>query len=255
MAKTLHITLVIILLLTTSCVTNKKLNYFQESESLKEYPTYNPGKVNAYTLRSGDELYIEIKPLYEVTSILGQSSASSSQRISASNSYFYTYPVYENGAINYPYVGDIPVAGYTMEQARDSITNALNDYVQGMSITVKLANNYINILGEVKSPGRVNLTTEKVNLFEALALVGDLAPYGKRSEIKIIRETLDGPQIKTFDLRSKDIINSEYYWIQPGDIIYVSRIKGQFFKMDSFSDFLTIFSSSLSLILLTISLK
>lgn len=240
----------------SSCITNKKLNYLQTQEELKDTMTYMPAEASAYILRPGDELYIDIKPLYEGGAKAFQSagqSSSSSARMTPTSAYFYTYPVYEDGTIDYPYVGRIKVAGLTMEEVREEFKKELKDYVQGMTIIIKLASNYVNVLGEVKSPGRKQITTEKLNLFEAIALAGDLAPYGKRAEVKVIRETKEGPVIKAFDLRSEEIINSEYYWVQPGDIIYVSRIKGQFFKMDSFSDIITVFSSSLSLILLSIS--
>lgn len=243
------------MVLLSSCVTNKKLNYLQDEADFENEENLTPGTSTPYILRAGDELYIDIKPLYEdgARAFQGSSKTGSNTRMTQTSVYFYTYPIYEDGTIDYPYIGRITVAGQSMEEVRTTIKDALADYVQGMTITIKLASNYINILGEVKSPGRKQITTERINIFEAIALAGDLAAYGKRSEVKIIRETKDGPIIKTFDLRNKNIINSEYYWVQPGDIIYVSRIKGQFFKMDSFSDILVIFSSSLSLILLALS--
>ena len=257
MTKTSQFILLILIVSLSSCVTNKKLNYLQSQEGIKDTMVFTPAEASPYILKAGDELYIDIKPLYEQGARAFQSSTSTSgsTKMTLSSSYYYTYPVYEDGTIDYPYVGRIKVAGETMESVRELIKNELSEYVQGMTVIVKLASNYVNVLGEVKSPGRKQITTEKLNLFEAIALAGDLSSYGKRSEVKIIRETKDGPIIKAFDLRSEAIINSEYYWIQPGDIIYVSRIKGQFFKMDSFSDILTVFTSSLSLILLSISLQ
>lgn len=256
MKKTLQFLILILIVSLSSCVTNKKLNYLQTQVELKDTMTYAAAEASAYIIRPGDELYIDVRPLYEEGARAFQntrSSSGSSARMTPSSAYFYTYPIYEDGTIDYPYIGRIEVAGLTMEEVREHLTTELSEYVQGMAIIVKLASNYVNVLGEVRSPGRKQITTEKLNLFEAIALAGDLAPYGKRMEIKIIRETKDGPIIKSFDMRSEEIINSEYYWVQPGDIIYVSRIKGQFFKMDSFTDILTVFSSSLSLLILAIS--
>ncbi len=247
---------IIIAFSLASCVTNKKLNYLQSQANLKDTTTYTPSTPNLYKLKTGDELFIEVKPLYSLgESAFGSDNSSSSTRTSISNAYFYSYPVYDDGNIDYPYIGKIQVRGLTLQEARNTVIKHFSDYLQGISITVKLANNYINILGEVKSPGRKQLNTEQLNIFEALALAGDLTSYAQRTEIKIIRETDQGPVIKTFDIRKEDIIHSEFYWIMPGDIIYVSRIKGQFFKMDSFNNFLAIFSSSLSLIILTLSVS
>lgn len=256
MTNLLKNTLYIIIVFTfASCVTNKKLNYLQNQDVLKDTTTtYTPSVPNSYKLKTGDELFIDIKPLYTLgESAFDSKNSSGSSRVSVSSAYFYSYPIYDDGNIDYPYIGKIQVRGLTLQEARNTVTKHFSDYLQGMSITVKLANNYINVLGEVKSPGRKQLSTEQLNIFEALALAGDLSSYAQRTEIKIIRETDQGPIIKTFDIRSEDIIHSEFYWIMPGDIIYVSRIKGQFFKMDSFNNFLAIFSSSLSLILLSLS--
>lgn len=257
MQKTLKFLIVALAISLSSCVTNKKLNYLQTQAELKDTMSFAHAEATPYILRPGDELYIDVRPLYEEGARAFQNSkggsSSSSSRMTPSSAYFYTYPIYEDGTIDYPYVGRIKVAGLTMEEVREHLSEELYEYVQGMTIIVKLASNYVNVLGEVKSPGRKQITTEKLNLFEAIALAGDLAPYGKRMDVKVVRETKDGPVIKSFDMRSEDIINSEYYWVQPGDIIYVSRIKGQFFKMDSFTDILTVFSSSLSLLILVIS--
>ena len=37
----------------------------------------------------------------------------------------------------------------------------------------------------------------------------------------LIRQTAEGTEVKVFDLRSKSIIDSEYYYVQPNDVIYI----------------------------------
>lgn len=242
---------ILLILILSSCVTNKSLNYLQPKETLGDFKPYKSADASAYVLRPGDELYIKIDPLYQEGSSAFQLEGN--QRMTSQSAYYYTYPIYEDGTIDYPFMGKLKVADLTMEEARAYFIDEFAEYVEGFAVTVKLATNYINILGEVKRPGRVELTSEKINLFEAIALAGDLAPYGDRATVKVVRETKKGPIIKEFDMRRDDIIHSEYYWVQPGDTIYVSRIKGQFFKMDSFTNILLVFSTSLSLLLLAAS--
>lgn len=248
---------ILLLLLCTiglsSCVTNKKINYLQSSEEPSDTTSYVQTSAPQYLLRPGDELYINIQALYEQGGRAFNGAGETSQRVTSQTAYYESYPIYEDGTIDYPYLGKIKVAGLTMEEVRTQFKTELSEYTQGMSVIIKLATNYISILGEVKSPGRKQLTAEKLDIFGALALAGDLNSYGKRAEIKIIRETKEGRVIKTFDINREDIINSEFYWVLPGDIIYVSRIEGQFFKLDSFSDIMVIFSTSLSLVLLALS--
>ena len=53
--------------------------------------------------------------------------------------------------------------------------------------------------------------------------------------------------MRTFDVRSKDIIDSEFYYIQPNDVIYVQLFNGQFFGISSFTTLFSVVSSIISL--------
>ena len=72
---------------------------------------------------------------------------------------------------------------------------------------------------------------EKINIFQALAMAGDVGMYGDRSRIRILRETDNGTIIKSFDVRSADIIHSEYFYIEPNDVIYIQTLNEQFFSI------------------------
>ena len=95
-------------------------------------------------------------------------------------------------------------------------------------VTVRMANYNVTVLGEVASPGVHTITNEKVNLFEALALSGDLTVYGKRDNVKLIRENADGTkQIVPLNLNDAGIIYSPYYYLQQNDILYVEPNKAK----------------------------
>ncbi len=49
-----------------------------------------------------------------------------------------------------------------------------------------------------------------------------------------------------FDIRSKDIINSEFYYIQPNDVIYIQDVPEQFFSITSFGSALSTFFTTVS---------
>ena len=51
-----------------------------------------------------------------------------------------------------------------------------------------------------------------------------------------------------FDIRTNTIINSKYYYVYPNDVIYVARTKDSFFKVPSYTGFLGLITSSLSLL-------
>ena len=91
-----------------------------------------------------------------------------------------------------------------------------------------MANYTISVLGEVANPKVHNITDEKVNVFQALAMAGDLTVHGKRDNVKLIRENADGTKmITTLDLNDANIIHSPYYYLQQNDILYVEPNKAK----------------------------
>jgi polysaccharide export outer membrane protein len=87
---------------------------------------------------------------------------------------------------------------------------------------------------------------EKLTIFEALAMAGDIGDFGDRSKVRIIREIEGDTKVKMFDVRSEDIINSEYYYVEPNDVIYIQRIKGQSFGINSVTTTISVVATSLA---------
>jgi polysaccharide export outer membrane protein len=158
----------------------------------------------------------------------------------------------KHGSVDIPYVGSIFVAGKTLAEAKSDIEIVLKEYVSDAAITVKLINNIITVLGEVREPGVFPIYKDRLNLFQALALAGDVSDFGNRYEITIVRQTTDGSIVRELDITDKNIINSEFYYIMPNDVIYVKPIKRKFFGMTSYpyGMFLTMVTAAVSLFLL-----
>ena len=79
--------------------------------------------------------------------------------------------------------------------------------------------------GEVGSPGTIILQQTQVSILEAVASAGEIAEFGNRQEVQIYRKSLGGVERFTVDLTNVTIFDSEYYYIQPNDIIYVPPLK------------------------------
>jgi polysaccharide export outer membrane protein len=90
------------------------------------------------------------------------------------------------------------------------------------------------------------INKEKMTIFEALAMAGDLGEFNSRKEIKLVREKNGVTTIKTFDARSKDLVNSEYYYIEPKDIIYIRKIPGYSFGINSAATVVGVTAATLS---------
>jgi polysaccharide export outer membrane protein len=91
-----------------------------------------------------------------------------------------------------------------------------------------MTNFKVSVIGEVTRPATFVVSNEKINILEALAQAGDLTIYGRRDNVKLIREGADGKQqIITLDLNSAETILSPYYWLQQNDIVYVTPNKAK----------------------------
>ena len=138
---------------------------------------------------------------------------------------FYRYLVDVNGNIDFPVAGMIHVAGLTIEQVSAAVKDALQPYFKddkSFMVNTYMMNYSVSVLGEVKSPGTFDVTRNKMTVLEALAKAGDMTIYGKRDNLKILRELPDGTyQVHELDMRDANILNSPYYYLQQRDIVYV----------------------------------
>jgi polysaccharide export outer membrane protein len=241
---------IFLIFVASSCVTTKKIRYLQEpSNSIPNYDEMvTPGDYKVQVL---DELYVRVTTLNkDMTEILNLSSSSGGSTISnltsTSSPGYNSYTVNEYGAITLPYIGDICVTGHTTREIKKIVADTLYSMFGELSVDVKLTNSYFSVLGDGKN-GRYTITKERLNIFQALALAGDLQDFSDRAHIKIIRQTPTGAIVHTFDVRSKDIVDSEFYYIQPNDVIYVQLFKGQYLGLSSFTTLFSLVSSVVSL--------
>lgn len=137
------------------------------------------------------------------------------------------YLVDKNGDIILPVLGKIKVAGLSKDQASKKLIFELGKYARDPIISINFLNFKVTVIGEVNKPSTFTVPSERINIFEALGLAGDMTAYGKRDNVLIIREQ-DGERTTTrINLNKKDILQSPYFYLQQNDIIYVEpdRVK------------------------------
>ena len=244
--------------LLASCVTSKKVNLLQEAGK-KGIPSYaDTLSYEDYRVRVGDRLYVYVYSIDERVSSMfnasgnGVNSSQIRQGNGAGGSYdLYTYLVYDDGTIDYPMVGRMNVRGMTTREIKNELEHRLMEYVQDqteykmLSVEVNIVRRSFSVISDHGS-GTFNIDREKVTIFEALAMAGDIGDFGDRSKVRIVREIEGNTQVKVFDVRSDDIVNSEYYYIEPNDVIYIQRIKGQSFGVNSVTTTISVVATTLA---------
>lgn len=250
--------MVLLPLLLASCVTSKKVNLMQEAGKNK-IPSYTDTlSYEDYQVRVGDRLYVYVYSIDERVSQMFNSSgnginASQMRQGSSGGSYdLYTYLVLEDGTIDYPMVGKVMVRGKTTREIKLLLEKELAGYIassyteyQMVSVEVNIVRRSFSVISD-RGSGTFNIQKEKVTIFEALAMAGDIGDFGDRSKVRIIRESEGATKVKVFDVRSEDIINSEFYYIEPNDVIYIQRIKGQSFGINSVTTTISVAATTLA---------
>lgn len=134
-----------------------------------------------------------------------------------------SYTVDSKGNIDFPILGELHVGGMSRQQIASMIKNILisKELVKNPVITVNFTNLHFSVTGEVKSPGMYPINNDRVTLLEALSAAGDLTIYGRRDNVKVIREENGVRKTYEVDLRSQKLFDSPVYYMQQNDVIYV----------------------------------
>jgi polysaccharide export outer membrane protein len=138
-----------------------------------------------------------------------------------------SYTVNRDGDINFPVLGKLHVEGLTRNQLEQFVKEKIiaEGYIKEPVVTVQFMNFRVTVNGEVARPGTYEIKNDHITLFEALSMAGDLTIYGKRDNIKVIREKNGERTVFEVDLRTANIFDSPVYYLQQNDIIYVTPSK------------------------------
>ncbi|SMP96110.1 polysaccharide export outer membrane protein [Epilithonimonas pallida] len=134
-----------------------------------------------------------------------------------------SYIVSPDGYIKMPVLGRVYCLGMTKKQLKEDLEERLKTYLTDPLVDIRLTNFSISVLGEVQTPGQKTSNNEKLNLFQALALAGDMNPSADRTNVKLLRfsEETKKDTVIHLDFSEANIVNSPYYYLQQNDILYV----------------------------------
>lgn len=216
----------------SSCVTQRKLEYLQDSNkdkiSFKE--SVNPD----YKLKPNDEVYVQISSLDDATAGIFANSRDQLYNIGSVSPYgasLMSYSVDKDGYLHLPFIGNILTKEKTLFMLSSILTDSLAHILNHPNVTVKLVNRYISVLGEVRNPGHFPYSQDKFTIYDAIGLAGDITDFGNRKHVLLIRNE-NGENIRiNIDLTKSDILTSEYYNLRPNDIVYVKQVRQKFWNI------------------------
>ena len=219
--KNYSILTILFLLFICSCVSKKELLYLQDIQALNNSKVISSKNI----LQENDILKIDVTSLELNASLpynksFSQGFTQNSFQILQLNGYL----VSTNKTINFPILGEISVADKTTQDLEKYLKNLLEvgGHLINPSVTVRLLNSKVTILGEVRNPGTFTFTEKNISLLQALGLAGDLTIDGNRKNIIVIRESNGQRTSTNIDLTSANWLGSLYQNIQPNDVIIVN---------------------------------
>ncbi len=240
-----------VLSILTSCLTSKEVRYLQPSESLvineeglvpynqEEYRVTKNDifRLNIVTTPKGDaaQFYSKLNATEEggnTTSITSTTSGGTGGGNTGNRGgnpifYFNGIRVDAKGDIYVFGVGYIKAEGRTINEIQNEIQEHVNtNFLEGKS-EVRLNLDGINyyILGDIETTemtGTKKSYTNSLNIMEAIAQNGGLNRTVDRKNVILQRRYPEGIKTVRLDLTREDIMNSQYYWIQNGDLIYLN---------------------------------
>lgn len=246
-----------VLSILTSCLTSKEVRYLQPSESLvineeglvpynqEEYRVTKNDifRLNIVTTPKGDaaQFYSKLNATEEGGNATSTTSGGGAGGVAGGVAgggntgnrggnpifYFNGIRVDAKGDIYVFGVGYIKAEGRTINEIQNEIQEHVNtNFLEGKS-EVRLNLDGINyyILGDIETTemtGAKKSYTNSLNIMEAIAQNGGLNRTVDRKNVILQRRYPEGIKTVRLDLTREDVMNSQYYWIQNGDMIYLN---------------------------------
>lgn len=129
--------------------------------------------------------------------------------------------VNSEGNIEYPRIGVIHAEGLTKQQLAAIIKTKLTGPLIDPSVIIRFLNYKITVMGEVGSGGVFNIPNERVTILEAIGLAGGITIDGKKTTVKVVRETNGKRETGIVNLTEKNLFESPYYNLLQNDVVLV----------------------------------
>ena len=229
---------VLAVMFLSSCYPIRRVGLLQERTNL---PEYEKGVYEQYHLQKNDELEMRVISLNsETVSLFNQNNTvSSTANLS--------YRIFEDGTIDVPYVSKVEVVGLTLLQAEQKLEEIFSGFGDDIRVKLALSTGTFCVIGDA-GRGYFPIYKDRLTIYQALALCGGISSSADFGRVKILRKVNEETKIIEFDIRPRSVIESEYYYVYPNDVIYFDFSKRRFWAIDSYSGFLSIISSSLSML-------
>jgi polysaccharide export outer membrane protein len=211
-----------VLIFFISCRTSRSSIYFSGQRDTLLDATAN---FNEPLIHSNDILSIHISSLNQEASTLfnAPNNMATATTTTTGHQEAGGYLVDVSGEVQLPLLGKIHAAGMTKTELRERIIHDLKEkqLLLDPVVMIRHLNYEVTVVGEVGKPTVINIPNERISLLKALGMAGDITIYGLKDRVMLIREKDGKRQVKNLNLNEPGFLTSDFYYLQPGDIVYV----------------------------------
>jgi len=245
-----------------SCKDTRSLTYFQDLsdtavlQKVRMYP-YKPLKI-----QPDDQLQVTISSNSpEASQFYNRGSSTAAATVAGvvatpNAGLINLYSVSSKGNITLPVLGDIPVAGLTIDEIQQKILKILRDgsHLKEPIVSASLTNFRVTVIGEVGHPMVIPVNGEGINVIEAVSATGDMTSYGKRFNVKVMRRNKDVVEVANLNFNNTKVFQSPYFQLQQNDVVYIEPNKYREASSKVVSPYITIGLGVVGVILSVISI-
>lgn len=171
-----------------------------------------PAVQSSYKLRPGDQL-----------SIVVTQQAALENMASAAQTPFTVRP---DGHVSFPMVGDVNVAGMTVEEFTEVLQGGLSRYIVDPDVSVnivKLGGVRVYVFGEISKPGVYELTKSHRVIDAIGAASGFTWDTAKKKLFLIHQDATDKPILVNLNRMLETGDMADNYEMREGDVLYLTR--------------------------------
>ena len=223
--------LTLLLATQTSCIFYKDIVNFQDGQDLSEGKIDSIRNLAKWTVQPEDILMINVYSSnmdaarqFNIMDVgRGGNMGMMVQGGGSLSESLIGYRVDFAGNIDIPVIGKIRAKGKTVEDIKQEVEQRVRatEYLPDVNVQVTFLTFRVTILGEVNAPGSYILMSQRINVLEAVGLARDLTIFANRDNVLVIREKEGVRTYGRLNLKSKEIFESPYFYLQPNDIVYV----------------------------------
>lgn len=199
--------------LAVSCATPEKVGYLQDMEYGRDYPAApSPELVVQVDDQLGVNITCEDPRLVAPFNLIAEGAESTS---------LHTYAVNREGNIDFPMLGSLPVAGKTLKEVKELITNKIQDMglIRNPVVLVTLENFCITVIGSAGNQV-LPVTGNSINLLQVVAQSAPIDANVKIKDVMVIRTENGMRKSYTVNLKSRDLFDSPVYYLKQNDVVY-----------------------------------